>query len=99
MAARGASALTADETRELQVLRSSVLFALRAPDRARVRSYERIKVGRDLLAAGEDAKVLALFARGVRSLPPHSRARLQELLGKAVASGLAPDPSTASATR
>ena len=63
--------------------------ALRSADRQRVLAYDRITAGRDLMA-GEDARVLRLYARGVRALPAPRRERLQELLGKAIAASLAP---------
>ena len=58
-----------------------------------MRGYERIRTGRELLSVSEDVRVLALFARGVRSLPPEKRERLQALLGKAIVAELGPLPS------
>jgi hypothetical protein len=84
---RGASILTEDETRELRTLKSAVVGALRSVDRERVLAYDRVTVGRDLML-GEDARVLRLYARGVRALPPPRRERLQALLGKAIAAAL-----------
>jgi hypothetical protein len=49
--------------------------------------------GRDLLVA-EDERVLALFARGVRTLPEPRRERLQVLLGKAIAAAVKDQPRT-----
>ena len=83
-AKRGTAALTPAETQELGALRGKALAALRPVDRDRVRAYDRISAGRDLLS-GEDARVLRLYARGVRTLPPESRTRLQTLYSKAIA--------------
>jgi hypothetical protein len=90
-AERGSSALTAEEAGELRELRNSVLGALRSVDRRRVQAYGRMTAGRDLLVA-EDERVMALFARGVRALPPPRQERLQALLGKAIAAGLKDRP-------
>jgi len=49
--------------------------------------------GRDLLPK-EDARVLALVARGTRSLPADQRERLQTLSGKAIAAALAAAPAS-----
>jgi hypothetical protein len=84
---RGASTLTADEARELRSLKSTVVGALRPIDRERVLAYDRVTVGRDLMM-GEDARVLRLYAHGVRALSPPRRERLQVLLGKAIAAAL-----------
>jgi hypothetical protein len=92
-AVRGMSALPEDEAKELSALRLAVARSLRPTDRQRVRGYERIRTGRELLSVSEDVKVLALFARGVRALPPEKRARLQTLLGKAIVAELGPLPS------
>jgi hypothetical protein len=86
---RGAPALSEGEAEELRSIRKAVLFSLRPAERDRVRAYDRVSVSVDLLIL-EDAKVMTLFARGVRALPPARRERLQELLGKAIASALAP---------
>jgi hypothetical protein len=92
-AVRGMSSLPEEEAKELATLRLAVARSLRPTDRQRVRGYERIRTGRELLSVSEDVKVLALFARGVRALPPEKRARLQELLGKAIVAELGPLPS------
>jgi hypothetical protein len=84
---RGASTLTEDEARELRSLKSAAVGALRPMDRERVLAYDRVSVGRDLML-GEDARVLRLYARGVRTLPAPRRERLQVLLGKAIAAAL-----------
>jgi hypothetical protein len=92
-AVRGMSSLPEDEAKELSALRLEVARSLRPTDRQRVRGYERIRTGRELLSVSEDVKVLALFARGVRALPPAKRERLQTLLGKAIVAELGPLPS------
>jgi hypothetical protein len=93
---RGLDALTADEVLELVRLERAALAGLRSGDRARVRAYDRISAGRDLLA-GEDARVLRLVARGARTLSPPRLERLQALLGKAVDAGLGPRPGASPA--
>jgi hypothetical protein len=92
-AMRGMSSLSEQEAQELSELRLAAVRALRPTDRQRVRGYERIRTGRELLSVSEDVRVLALFARGVRSLPPEKRERLQVLLGKAIVAELGPLPS------
>jgi hypothetical protein len=92
-AVRGMSSLPEEEAKELAALRLAVARSLRPTDRQRVRGYERIRTGRELLSVSEDVKVLALFARGVRALPPEKRERLRELLGKAIVAELGPLPS------
>jgi hypothetical protein len=92
-AVRGMSSLPEDEANELAALRLAVARSLRPTDRQRVRGYERIRTGRELLSVSEDVKVLALFARGVRALPPEKRERLQTLLAKAIVAELGPLPS------
>ncbi len=84
---RGASTLTEDEARELRSLKSAVVGALRPLDRERVLAYDRVTVGRDLML-GEDARVLRLYASGVRALSTPRRERLQVLLGKTIAAAL-----------
>jgi hypothetical protein len=92
-AVRGMSSLPEEEAKELAALRLAVARSLRPMDRQRVRGYERIRTGRELLSVSEDVRVLALFARGVRALPPEKRERLQTLLGKAIVAELGPLPS------
>jgi hypothetical protein len=92
-AVRGMSDLPEAEANELGALRLAVARSLRPTDRQRVRGYERIRTGRELLSVSEDVKVLALFARGVRALPPEKRERLRTLLGKAIVAELGPLPS------
>src|SRR5712691_4938838 len=71
---RGASALTQDEARELRSLKSAAVGALRPVERERVLAYGRVTVGRDLML-GEDARVLLLYARAVRTLSTARRER------------------------
>jgi hypothetical protein len=92
-AVRGMSSLPEEEANELSALRLAVARSLRPTDRQRVRGYERIRTGRELLSVSEDVKVLALFARGVRALSPEKRERLRTLLGKAIVAELGPLPS------
>jgi hypothetical protein len=93
---RGASALSETDAEELRSIKKAVLFSLRPGERDRVRAYDRVSVSVDLLVL-EDGKVMALFTRGVRALPPPRRERLQALLGKAIAAALAPRDSRADA--
>jgi hypothetical protein len=86
---RGTSGLSDAEAEELRSIKKAVLFSLRAADRDRVRAYDRVSVSVDLLVL-EDGKVMAMFTRGVRALPAARRERLQELLGKAITTALAP---------
>jgi hypothetical protein len=88
----GASALPEAEARELRTLQDAVTSGLRGRDRQRVKAYGRMSPSRYLLV-GEDARVMALFSRGVRALPPERRDRLQELFGKAIAAYYEPRPS------
>jgi hypothetical protein len=85
---RGRRTLPPAELKELGALEAAVLSSLRPAERDRVRAYDRIS-GSDLLSA-EDERVLSLFARGARNLPPQRRERLQTLSGKAIAAVLAP---------
>jgi hypothetical protein len=86
---RGASALSAEEARELAHLERAVLLRLRPIERERVEAYDRVTAGRDLLS-GEDARVLSLYARGAQGLAPANRERLQVLSAKAIAATLRP---------
>ena len=83
-ARRGMAVLSPAEARELMALEAAVVAALRPAERARVRAYDRLSAGRNLMTA-EDGRVLGLFARGARALPAARRERLQELLAKAIA--------------
>lgn len=86
---RGQDALTAEEATELRTLQHELLGHLRPPERARVAEYDRARAYR-VVFPFENAPALELVARGARAMPARSRERLQELLGKAVAAGLAP---------
>jgi hypothetical protein len=86
---RGQSALTPAEATELRTLQRELLGHLRPPERARVAEYDRARASR-LVFPFENPHALELVARGARAMPAQSRERLQELLGKAVAAGLAP---------
>jgi hypothetical protein len=91
---RGRSALTPAETVELRALEGQLVDALGPAERRRVHEYEQAR-GHRVLFTFENRRVLELVARGARALPPPGRMRLQALLGKAVASGLAPAPGGA----
>jgi hypothetical protein len=91
----GAPGLPEVEAQELRTLKSAVAATLRSRDRQRVRAYDRMSRSAHLLV-DEDARVMALFARGVRALPADRRGRLQELFGKAVAAYFQPRRPTAS---
>ena len=86
---RGQNALTPAEAAELQTLQRELLGHLRPPERARVAEYDRARAYR-VVFPFENPHALELVARGARAMPAGSRERLQELLGKAVAAGLAP---------
>ena len=84
---RGMVALTAEEAQELRALRRQILVTLSANDRETALDYDRVRAHR-VPFPFEDSRVLELFARGARTLPPEGRERLQVLTGKAVAAGL-----------
>jgi hypothetical protein len=86
---RGLSALTAGEALELKQLRSELLSSLSPSERERIREYDEARARRFVFPI-EDRDMAGLFARGGHDLPSERRERLQELLGKAVAAGLAP---------
>jgi len=81
---RGRSSLAPEEAQELKTLQSQVLAALHPGERALVREYDAVRGVRVTLPF-EDRDVLRLIARGTSALPPHSRKRLRELSGKAIA--------------
>lgn len=87
-ARRGSPTLPASEAEELKALEAAVVAGLRPAERQRLREYDRARAQRATLPA-EDREMAGLFARGARSLPAPSRERMQALLGKAVAAGLA----------
>jgi hypothetical protein len=91
---RGIPALAPEEAQQLSVLERAVLVRLGPADRERVMAYDRVRAGRDLLPK-EDARVLALYARGARALPAEHRERLQALSAKAIDAALAAAPVTA----
>jgi hypothetical protein len=86
---RGQDALTPAEAAELRTLQRDLRSHLRPPERARVAEYDRARARR-VVFPFENPHVLELVARGARAMPAPDRERLQELLGKAVAAGLAP---------
>lgn len=91
---RGGASLSRDEGLELAALRDEMLSGLGVPERELIRDYERAR-SFGIVSASEERTALTLFARSARSLPPERLARLQTLLGKAIAAGL-PQPSAAS---
>jgi hypothetical protein len=84
---RGSWALSPAEVLELHALRRELLAALQPSEAERVLDYDGTRARRATLPF-ENRAALDLFARGVRALPSRSRARLQLLLGKAVAAQL-----------
>jgi hypothetical protein len=84
---RGLSALGPQQAAELAALRRDLLETLRPAERERLRQYDRERSRRAMFAF-EKRRALELFARGVRAVPVQSRQRLQELLARAIASGL-----------
>jgi hypothetical protein len=86
---RGRSSLAPAEAAELRSLERELLANLRPPQRARLDEYDRARASR-VVFPFENPHALDLVALGARALPPASRARLQDLLGKAVAAGLVP---------
>jgi hypothetical protein len=80
--------LTPAEAEELKALRADMLAGLRPSERARLREYDATRARRFVFPF-ENGDVSELFSHAVLSLPAESRERLQELLGKAVAAGLA----------
>jgi hypothetical protein len=87
-AERGASTLTPSEARELKELRSELVDTLPPLDRERVRSFDRAQA-RGAVFPFDARRGLLAYARGARTLTPERRERLQTLLGKAIAAGLA----------
>jgi hypothetical protein len=85
---RGRSALTGEEAMELRALERELLANLSPPQRRRLEEYERARATRGVFPF-ENPYALDLVARGARAMPEASRQRLQALLGKAVAAGLA----------
>lgn len=85
---RGRSALTAAEAADLLALQRELLTGLSPSQRRRLEEYERARATRGVFPF-ENPYALDLVARGARAMPEARRRRLQELLGKAVAAGLA----------
>jgi hypothetical protein len=84
---RGVAALGPAGARELAALRAELLAGVSPEDRERLAAYDRARSYRATLPF-EDREARAAFARGVRALPPGSRARLQALSGEAIAAGI-----------
>jgi hypothetical protein len=96
---RGISSLPPGEGAELRGLQRELASRLRPPQRARLAEYDRARATR-VVFPFENPAALDLVARGARAMTPAHRARLQHLLGKAVAAGLGlaqPSPATAPA--
>ena len=90
---RGIGTLAAPEAAELRELQRELVAHLRPPQRARLADYDRARANR-VVFPFENPHALDLVGRGARAMPAASRARLQHLLGKAVAAGLGlPPPS------
>ncbi len=94
---RGISTLSPAEAAELRALQRELASRLRPPQRARLAEYDRARATR-VVFPFENPAALDLVARGARAMPAASRARLQELLGKAVAAGLGLGAASPSAT-
>ena len=91
-AERGAPTLPPAEAEELKALESELMAGLSRMEQERVREYDRTRARR-VIFPFENPHVMDLVARGARSLPAERRARLQALLEKAVAAGLALPPA------
>jgi hypothetical protein len=89
---RGISTLAPAEAEELRGLQRQLAAHLRPPQRARLADYNRARANR-VVFPFENPHALDLVAQGARAMPAASRARLQELLGRAVAAGLGPPPA------
>jgi hypothetical protein len=87
-AERGASTLTPSEKEELERLRQQLYEELPPLDQERLRTFGRAHAQGAVFPFDAHRGLLA-YARGARALPPDRRARLQTLLGKAIAAGLA----------
>ena len=90
---RGIGSLAPAEAAELRGLQRELVANLRPPQRARLADYDRARATRGVFPF-ENPHALDLVARGARAMPAASRARLQELLGKAVAAGLGLSPGS-----
>jgi len=89
---RGLAALASEEAREVDELGIALQDGLGPLERERLRDYAKIRTRR-VVFTEEHAHALALVARGARTLPAEKRARLQELLSKAISAGLDPPPA------
>ncbi len=89
MTSRGLRALTPGEQRELGVLSTQLYAALPAGERSRLGSYiERVR-NRQSTDPRLDAEMTRLAKAAALKMSPPRRARLQTLLEKAVAAGVA----------
>jgi hypothetical protein len=86
-AERGASTLSASEAEELESLRQQLYDELPPLDQERLRTFGRA-YAQGAVFTFDARRGLLAYARGARALPPDRRARLQTLLGKAIAAGL-----------
>jgi len=93
---RGIGTLPAAEAAELRGLQRELVAHLRPPQRARLADYDRARANR-VVFPFENPHALDLVALGARAMPAASLARLQELLGQAVAAGLGPAPAAPAA--
>jgi hypothetical protein len=85
---RGRPALTPGEAAELKALRSQLLDKVLRAQRERVDEYDRTRARRAVFPF-EDRAALDVTVSGFRKIPQPSQERLQTLLGKAIAAGLA----------
>jgi len=93
---RGIDRLPPAEAAELRGLQRELVAQLRPPQRARLAEYDRARATRAVFPF-ENPHALDLVAQGARAMPAASRARLQHLLGKAVAAGLGLPPASPAA--
>jgi hypothetical protein len=89
---RGFGTLTAEEATELDALGSELHERLGPLEREQLRDYGLTRARR-LVFVEEHGFARVLVARGAQAMPPEDRARLQQLLAKAIAAGLGPPPS------
>jgi hypothetical protein len=88
LASRGLFALSKAESRELSTLTSAVYARVPGPQRARLGAYVSRVRERETTTTEQDAEMCGIMKAAVDKLPALSRARLQELFDKAIASGL-----------
>jgi hypothetical protein len=91
---RGAATLPPAEAEELKALEAELLGGLSRMEQERVREYDHTRARR-VIFPFENPHVMDLVAKGARLLPDERRARLRELLHKAVSAGLALPPAAA----